>query len=193
FVIFLSNRVHPDGKGDVGSLRARVASIAAGSVTDLGVVARGRLELSQYYESLVRDLGRFTAPREQSGANSSARLNVNEVTVLTGIDVLERDGFKQLDGMRVGLVTNQTGRNREGRSTIDVLHNATNVKLVTLFSPEHGIRGLADEKISDSKDDRTGLPIYSLYGETRRPKPEQLKDLDALVFDIQDIGTRFYT
>jgi uncharacterized protein YbbC (DUF1343 family) len=90
-------------------------------------------------------------------------------------------------------VTNQTGRDRSGRSTIDVLHKAANVKLVALFSPEHGIRGLADENVSDSKDEQTGLPIYSLYGETRRPKPEQLKDLDALVFDIQDIGTRFYT
>src|SRR4029078_5639270 len=76
---------------------------------------------------------------------------------------------------------------------IDVLYKAPGVKLVALFSPEHGIRGLADEKVSDSKDEATGLPIYSLYGETRRPKPEQLKDLDALVFDIQDVGVRFYT
>jgi uncharacterized protein YbbC (DUF1343 family) len=95
--------------------------------------------------------------------------------------------------MRIGLVTNHTGRDRAGRSTIDVLHQAPNVKLVALLSPEHGIRGAADEKVSDSKDEQTGLPIYSLYGETRRPKGEQLKDVDALVFDIQDIGTRFYT
>jgi uncharacterized protein YbbC (DUF1343 family) len=74
-----------------------------------------------------------------------------------------------------------------------VLNKAPGVKLVALFSPEHGIRGLADEKVSDAKDEATGLPIYSLYGETRRPKPEQLKDLDALVYDIQDIGARFYT
>jgi len=115
------------------------------------------------------------------------------VKVLTGIDVLERDGFKQLAGLRVGLVTNHTGRNREGRQTIDVLNKAPGVKLAALFSPEHGIRGLADDKISDSKDEATGLPIYSLYGETRRPKGEQLKDLDALVYDIQDVGVRFYT
>ncbi|MFN2517396.1 MAG: exo-beta-N-acetylmuramidase NamZ domain-containing protein, partial [Pyrinomonadaceae bacterium] len=187
------NRVHPNGKGDVGPLRARVASIAAGAITDQEVVARARLELSQYYEKLTSDLGRFTASRVQSVATSSGGMNVNEATVLTGIDVLERDGFKQLNGMRVALVTNQTGRDRSGRSTIDVLHNARNLKLVALFSPEHGIRGVADEKVSDSKDEQTGLPIYSLYGETRRPKPEHLKDLDALVFDIQDIGTRFYT
>ncbi len=89
--------------------------------------------------------------------------------------------------------TNQTGRDAAGRSTIDILFKAPNVKLTALFSPEHGIRGVADEKVSDTKDEQTGLPIYSLYGETRRPKPEQLKDLDALVYDIQDVGARFYT
>ena len=101
--------------------------------------------------------------------------------------------FKQLAGMKIGLVTNQTGRDLKGKPTIDILKEAPGVKLVSLFSPEHGIRGLADEKVSDSVDEKTGLPIYSLYGETRRPKPEQLKDLDAIVYDIQDIGTRFYT
>jgi len=95
--------------------------------------------------------------------------------------------------LRIGLVTNQTGRDRNGRSTIDVLSGAPGVKLVTLFSPEHGIRGVADEKVSDTRDEKTGLPIYSLYGESRRPRPEQLKDLDAVVYDIQDVGARFYT
>jgi uncharacterized protein YbbC (DUF1343 family) len=193
FVIFLSNRVHPDGKGDVGPLRGRVASIAAGAVTDLAMVARARLELSQYYEKLTSDLARFTASREQALAMSSGNVSAMDTTVMTGIDVLARDGFKQLAGMRLGLVTNQTGRDRSGRSTIDVLYKAPNLKLVALFSPEHGIRGAADEKVSDSKDEHTGLPIYSLYGDTRRPKSEQLKDIDAVVFDIQDIGTRFYT
>ena len=184
FVVFLSNRVHPDGKGDVGPLRGRVASIVAGSVTDTAAVARAREQSANYYNELVKSLERFAFRNE--GAGSSTR-------VLTGIDVLERDNFKPLAGMRLGLITNHTGRNREGRQTIDVLHKAPGVKLVALFAPEHGIRGLADEKISDSKDETTGLPIYSLYGETRRPKPEQLKDLDALVFDIQDVGVRFYT
>jgi uncharacterized protein YbbC (DUF1343 family)/CubicO group peptidase (beta-lactamase class C family) len=192
FVVFLSNRVHPDGKGDVAALRGRVASIAAGAVTDLAVVSRARLELSQYHQELTNDLVRFTTSREQALA-VAAGINSPATKVLTGIDVLARDNFKQLAGLRIGLVTNQTGRDRSGRSTIDVLHKAPNVKLVALFSPEHGIRGVADENVSDSKDEQTGLPIYSLYGETRRPKPEQLKDLDALVFDIQDIGTRFYT
>lgn len=191
FVVFLSNRVHPDGKGDVGPLRGRVASIAAGAVTDTAVVARACLELSKYYEQANSDLARFTFSREQALAISAG--TIPAAKVLTGIDVLERDGFKQLAGLRIGLVTNHTGRDSAGRTTIDVLHKAPGVKLVALFSPEHGIRGLADEKISDSKDEQTGLPIYSLYGETRRPKPEQLKELDALVFDIQDIGARFYT
>ncbi|MDQ2920102.1 MAG: DUF1343 domain-containing protein, partial [Acidobacteriota bacterium] len=191
FVVFLSNRVHPDGKGDVGPLRGRVASIAAGAVTDTAMVARARLELSKYYQQINSDLARFTVSREQALAMSAG--NNSAAKVLTGIDVLERDGFKQLAGLRVGLVTNHTGRDSAGRTTIDVLHKAAGVKLVALFSPEHGIRGLADEKISDSKDEQTGLPIYSLYGETRRPKPEQLKEVDALVFDIQDVGARFYT
>jgi uncharacterized protein YbbC (DUF1343 family)/CubicO group peptidase (beta-lactamase class C family) len=192
FVVFLSNRVHPDGKGDVAALRGRVASIAAGAVTDVVVAGRARQELSQYYQEMTNDSARFTASREQALA-LAAGINSPATPVLTGIDVLVRDNFKQLAGLRIGLVTNQTGRDRSGHSTIDVLYKAPNVKLVALFSPEHGIRGLADEKVSDSKDEQTGLPIYSLYGETRRPKPEQLKDLDALVFDIQDIGTRFYT
>lgn len=183
FVVFLSNRVHPDGKGDVGPLRGRVSSIVAGSVTDPTVGKRAREHTNHYYE-MVEYQRQYA-----SHLNSSAAA----ARVLTGIDVLERDGFKQLAGLKIGLVTNHTGRNREGRATIDVLNKAPGVRLVALFSPEHGIRGLADEKISDSKDEATGLPIYSLYGETRRPKREQLKDLDALVYDIQDVGARFYT
>ena len=193
FVVFLSNRVHPDGKGDVAALRGRVASIAAGAVTDLAMVARARLQLTEYYERVTSDLARFTHSREEALALSAHVNSPVAAKVLTGIDVLERDGFKQLNGMRVGLVTNHTGRNRSGRSTIDVLYKAPGVKLVTLFSPEHGIRGAADDKVSDSRDEQTGLPIYSLYGETRRPSPDQLKGVDAIVFDIQDIGTRYYT
>jgi uncharacterized protein YbbC (DUF1343 family) len=194
FVIFLSNRVHPDGKGDVASLRGRVSSIAAGAITDLAIAEPARRQLSGYYENVNRDLMRFAASRDQAATVSGAsEIPAADAKVLTGIDVLERDGFKQLAGKKIGLVTNHTGKNRDGRQTIDVLNKAPGVKLVALFSPEHGIRGSADEKVSDSRDEQTGLPIYSLYGETRRPKPEQLKDLDALVFDIQDIGTRFYT
>jgi len=183
FLIFLSNRVHPNGKGDVGPLRGRVASIVAGSVTDEDVVTRARQEYTRYYQEQLRALELLD--KETSSSTPSR--------VLNGIDVLERDNFSQLANKRVGLITNHTGRDREGRQTIDVLNKASNVKLTALFSPEHGIRGLADEKISDSRDEATGLPIYSLYGESRRPTAEQLKNLDALVFDIQDIGVRFYT
>lgn len=115
------------------------------------------------------------------------------VEVLNGIDVLERDGFTALRGLKIGLITNQTGIDRQRRATIDLLHTAPGVQLIALFSPEHGIRGVADEKVGDSRDTKTGLPIYSLYGETRTPTAEQLAGLDALVFDIQDIGCRFYT
>ena len=181
FLIFLSNRVHPDGKGDVGPLRGRVVSVVAAAVTDVGTVANARKEFGSYYSEVVKALEK---------TSTEAPLSVK---VLTGIDVLERDNFKQLAGLRIGLVTNQTGRDREGRPTIDILNKAVGVKLVALFSPEHGIRGVADEKVSDSKDEATGLPIYSLYGDTRKPRPEQLKDIDALVYDIQDIGVRFWT
>jgi uncharacterized protein YbbC (DUF1343 family)/CubicO group peptidase (beta-lactamase class C family) len=182
FLIFLSNRVHPDGKGDVGPLRGRVATIVAGSVTDTDLVTRAREQSAKFYLDSFKTLRQFSV--SETG---------NSVKVLNGIDVLERDNFKPLAGMRIGLITNHTGRNREGRQTIDVLNKAPGVKLVALFSPEHGIRGLVDDKVADSKDDATGLPIYSLYGESRRPKPEQLKDLDALVYDIHDVGVRFYT
>ena len=113
--------------------------------------------------------------------------------VLTGLDVLARDEFAALRGLKIGLVTNHTGIDRQRRTTIDLLHSAPGVQLTALFSPEHGIRGVADEKVADSRDPRTGLPIHSLYGETRAPSAEQLAGLDALVFDIQDIGCRFYT
>jgi uncharacterized protein YbbC (DUF1343 family)/CubicO group peptidase (beta-lactamase class C family) len=189
FVIFLSNRVHPDGKGDVGPLRGRVASIVASSITDT-TAAKAREESANTAAELLVSLARLNSNSTRPAVTAVAAADAQ---VLTGIDVLERDGFKQLANMRIGLVTNQTGRDRAGRSTIDVLFKAPNVKLVALFSPEHGIRGLADEKVSDTKDEQTGLPIYSLYGESRRPKPEQLKDLDALVYDIQDVGARFYT
>ena len=98
-----------------------------------------------------------------------------------------------LKGKRVGLITNHTGLTRDGRTTIDVLHQAPGVHLTTLFSPEHGIRGPVDREVGDSKDEKTGLPIHSLYGKTRKPTPETLQDVDILVYDIQDIGARFYT
>ncbi len=113
--------------------------------------------------------------------------------VQTGIDVLEAQKFAPLRGKHIGLITNHTGLDFQGRTTIEILSRAPGVRLVALFSPEHGLAGHLDEKVSSSRDASTGLPIFSLYGEIRRPTDEMLKGIDALVFDIQDAGVRFYT
>ena len=115
--------------------------------------------------------------------------------VLTGLEVLQERNFVGLTGKRVGLVTNPSGVDRNLRSTIDILYNAPGVELVALYGPEHGVRGdvYAGGKVSDSVDDRTGLPVYSLYGPTRKPEPEMLEGIDVMVYDIQDTGARSYT
>jgi len=115
------------------------------------------------------------------------------VRVQTGLDVLQVEKFAPLRGKHIGLITNHTGADAEGRRNIDLLAKAPGVTLVALFSPEHGLAGRADEKVASSKDPTTSLPVYSLYGDTRRPTDEMLKGIDALVFDIQDAGVRFYT
>ena len=175
FVVFLSNRVHPDGKGDVTPLRARVATVAASAVSSLPSAARSR-------EWTGRDFG-------PTGTLEPRAMP----PVLSGIDVLRAEGFAPLRGKRVGLVTNHTGRARDGATTIDLLFAAKDVKLAALFSPEHGIRGTLDEKVATTTDQKTGLTIHSLYGETRRPTAEMLEGLDTIVIDLQDIGARFYT
>ena len=115
--------------------------------------------------------------------------------VVPGVEVLLRDSLSLLRGKRVGLITNQSGRDRAGRSDIDLLYHTPGVKLVALFAPEHGIRGVAEAgaKIASDTDAVTGLPIYSLYGAVRAPTPEMLRNIDVLVYDIQDAGVRFYT
>lgn len=115
--------------------------------------------------------------------------------VLTGIDVLEQNGFQELAGKRVGLVTNPSGVDRFVRSTIDVLFEAPQVNLVALYGPEHGVRGdaYAGDHVESSTDPKTGLPVYSLYGPTREPTQEMLKGVDIMVYDIQDVGVRCYT
>ena len=161
FVVFLSNRVHPEGKGDVTQLRGRVATIAASALT---------------------------VPA-QAAAPAGA-------PTLTGIDALRAEGFALLKGKRIGLVTNHTGRARDGATTIDLLHGASPANghtLVALFSPEHGIRGVLDANVPSTTDEKTGLPIHSLYGDTRRPTDAMLQGIDTLVIDVQDVGARFYT
>jgi uncharacterized protein YbbC (DUF1343 family) len=113
--------------------------------------------------------------------------------VQTGLDVLEAQKFAPLHGKRVGLITNHTGVDTQERSTVQLLAHAPGVQLVALFSPEHGIAGHADDNVPSSKDASTGLPIYSLYGDHNRPTDEMLNGIDALVFDVQDAGVRFYT
>jgi uncharacterized protein YbbC (DUF1343 family)/CubicO group peptidase (beta-lactamase class C family) len=169
YVVFLSNRLHPDGKGDVTRLRGLVATIAAAALTDDARQGARVLE------------SRVPIRRE----------------VLAGVDVLAAEGFRALAGKRVGLVTNATGRARDGRSTIQVLVSEeakkAGVKLVRLFSPEHGIRSDLDAKVAGEVDAETGLPVHSLYGDDRRLRRESLDGLDAVVVDIQDVGARFYT
>jgi uncharacterized protein YbbC (DUF1343 family)/CubicO group peptidase (beta-lactamase class C family) len=176
FVVFLSNRVHPDGKGDVTPLRARVATVAASAVTSL--------------PSNTRIAAAWTGRDFGATGTIASR---PPLKVESGIDVLRADGFAQLRGKRVGLLTNHTGIARDGATTIDLLFAAKDVKLVSLFSPEHGIRGTLDDKVASTTDQKTGLPIYSLYGESRRPTSAMLDGLDAIVIDLQDIGARFYT
>jgi uncharacterized protein YbbC (DUF1343 family) len=177
FVVFLSSRLHPDGTGDVTPLRARVATIVASALTNVEpAVTRQAAFGRQVFESQIPSVP--AAP---------------SAPVQSGIDVLRASGFAQLAGLRVGLLTNHTGRARDGAATIDLLAAASGVKLVSLFSPEHGIRGILDAAVPSTTDDRTGLPIHSLYGASSRPAPDMLNGLDAVVVDLQDIGTRFYT
>ncbi|MBM3882018.1 MAG: DUF1343 domain-containing protein [Verrucomicrobia bacterium] len=176
FIIFLSNRNHPTEAGNVIALRRQLATLAAQAVIGFNF---------SYVPGALPELTNEPPRRPVSSSRN--------VAVLNGIDGLAKQKFAPLKGLRVGLITNHTGHDRTRRATIDLLKAAPDVQLVALFSPEHGIRGALDEKIGDSVDEQTGLPIYSLYGESRQPKAEQLRDLDALVFDIQDIGCRFYT
>ena len=175
FVVFLSNRVHPEGKGDVTPLRARVATIAASALTAAPPAARSAMFTG-------RDFGAGTPPPPRPSP-----------PVQSGLDSLRADGFNVFRGKRVGLVTNHTGRGRDGTSAIDLIQAAKDVRLSALFSPEHGIRGILDANVPSEKDEKTGLVIHSLYGDTRRPTAAMLDGLDAIAIDLQDIGTRFYT
>ena len=126
-------------------------------------------------------------------ARAASKHSGHAARVQSGLDVLEAQKFAPLRGKRVGLITNHTGLDSRERSSVDVLSHAPGVQLVALFSPEHGLAGRNDEKMSSTKDPATGLPVHSLYGETLRPTDEMLKGIDALVFDVQDAGVRFYT
>ena len=126
-------------------------------------------------------------------ARATSKHSGHAARVQTGLDVLEAQKFAPLRGKHIGIITNHTGRDSQERSTVDVLSHAAGVQIVAMFSPEHGLAGHNDEKIASTKDPLTGLPVYSLYGETLRPTDEMLAGIDALVFDVQDAGVRFYT
>ena len=179
YIILLTNRVHPGGKGDVVPLRSQIATIVGAA---LGPAAAERVlsshrSLTSYFE-LMKSYG---------------GLGLRNGRVQTGIDVLAAKKFTPLTGLRVGLITNHSGIDASGRRTIDLLAKARKVKLISIFSPEHGLFGNVDEKIPHTKEPVTGLPVYSLYGEVNRPTEKMLEGLDGLVFDVQDAGVRFYT
>jgi uncharacterized protein YbbC (DUF1343 family)/CubicO group peptidase (beta-lactamase class C family) len=159
FTVVLTNRVHPDGKGDAKPLVAAVNTIAAQAIGP----AVGRVACAE------------------------------EGDVRAGVDVLREEGFARLRGRRVGLITNASGRARDGASTIDLLMSAPGVRLTALFTPEHGLGADRQGPVASGRDHRTGLPVFSLYGDSLAPSPESLSDVDTLVFDVQDAGTRFFT
>jgi uncharacterized protein YbbC (DUF1343 family) len=185
YVIFLSNRVHPDGKGDVTALRGKVATVAAAALLSPEDVAR-RVQSSVAARA-------FQPVDSVADTSRSARTGERHEPTLAGIDVLAAESFARLRGKRVGLLTNHTGRSRDGVSTIDLIAGAPGVTLAALFSPEHGIRGEADDTVASTRDEKTGVVIHSLYGETRHPTPAMLEGLDVVVVDLQDVGVRFYT
>jgi uncharacterized protein YbbC (DUF1343 family)/CubicO group peptidase (beta-lactamase class C family) len=183
YIILLTNAVHPRGQGSAISLRAKIATAVAAAIP-LTVPEQEALRsksITGYNEAM-------TAGHHLAGRNGS---------VLTGIDVLEAQGFAPLQGKRIGLLTNQTGIDSAGRRTIDVLAHAPGIQLNAIFSPEHGVAGAVDTtKISNSRDAATGVSVYSMYGatdEARRPSQDVLKQLDTVVIDLQDAGVRFYT
>ena len=175
YVILLTNRVHPRPNTSVVRLRSLVANVVAASLIDVDPEKIRRAHRS--------NLGK--AP-EQARRPSK---------VLTGLDVLVRDGFQPFAGKAVGLITNHTGIDRQGRRNVDLFMTAPGVRLNAIFTPEHGLEGRAEsEHVEDSRDPQTGVSIHSLYQPNRRrPSPEMLRGIDVLVFDIQDVGTRFYT
>jgi uncharacterized protein YbbC (DUF1343 family)/CubicO group peptidase (beta-lactamase class C family) len=177
YMILLTNRVHPYGKGDVAELRRRI-SAAVGT---------------RFAPREEPTVGTASSRIETTGPAADGTPLLPEGSTLTGLDRLVADDFAPLAGRTVGLITNQTGIDSQGRRAVDLLAAAPQVKLKALFSPEHGITGLVDANVPHSRDAATGLAIWSLYGPGRRPSPEQLSGIDTLVFDIQDVGVRYYT
>ena len=187
YIILLTNAVHPRGKGSAVALRSKVATAVAAALP-LTVTEKDELR----WKSITGYNETQTAAR---------RLATRNGAVQTGIDVLEAHNFDVLSAStgkkKIGLLTNQTGVDSQGRRTIDVLAQAPGISLDAIFSPEHGVTGELDTTdMSNSKDAATGVPVYSVYGAKdaqRRPSVDVLKTLDAVVFDVHDVGSHFYT
>lgn len=187
YIILLTNAVHPRGQSNAIALRSKVATAVAAA-----------LQLTTSEKEALR-WRTITGYNEAQSA--TRRMNTRNGSVKNGIDVLEAHGFDVLQvagrKKKIGVLTNQTGFDADGRRTIDVLAQAPGVSLDTIFSPEHGIAGTLDTlHVSDTKDEATGVKVYSVYGGTdaaRRPSIDALKQIDAVVFDIQDAGVRYYT
>jgi uncharacterized protein YbbC (DUF1343 family)/CubicO group peptidase (beta-lactamase class C family) len=174
YVIILTNRVYPNDSGDVVALRNGVADTVTAALAVPG------------------------AQQKPVAANpvvpiDSANDDKSQRSVLSGLDVIAAQQFAPLAGLRIGLITNHSSLDAQGRRAIDLLRKTPGIKLAAIFSPEHGLDGKLDQKIASSTEANSGLPIYSLYGKTMRPTPQMLEGVDALVFDIQDAGVRFYT
>jgi len=187
YIIILTNAVHPRGKGSAVALRSKIATAVASALP---------LNPKEKNEPRWKSITGYNEAQ-----TAARRMSVRNGSVLTGIDVLEAHNFEQIRGgsvkRKIGLLTNQTGVDSQGRRTIDVLSQAPVISLEAIFSPEHGVTGTLDTTdISNTKDAATGIPVYSVYGATdsaRRPSPDVVKTLDALVVDLQDGGVRFYT
>ena len=178
YIIILTNRVHPYGKGDAEPLRNEIMTVVAkavGALSEKKITAK-RPSLAVYYD------------RKGNGGK-----NRETNSVELGIDVLVKERFRQLEGLRIGLITNHSGISSSGYRTIDLLRNAPGITLQAIFSPEHGLSGDSDDKIPSTKDALSGVPVYSLYGDCLKPTEKMLDGIDALIFDIQDVGVRFYT
>ncbi|MFQ5828692.1 MAG: exo-beta-N-acetylmuramidase NamZ domain-containing protein [Candidatus Methylomirabilia bacterium] len=174
YLIILTNRVHPYGKGRVKELRMRVAAALAAAL--FGMPAR-----------------RSSAPRSELQVGKGHRSAIPRGATLSGLDVLARRGFAPLARRSVALLTNRTGVDSRGRRGIDLLAQAPEVRLAAVFTPEHGLSGEATGRVSHDRDQATGLPVWSLYGDHRRPTDAMLDGIDTLVVDLQDVGVRYYT
>ncbi len=184
YLIVLTNRVHPSGGGGdkIRELRTRVAAATAAALFRPPLTTVAMADATATASDVDPDAKPLTpcCPRTPS-------------RVRTGLDVLASQNFAALAGYSVGLVTNQTGVDAAGRRAIDLLAAAPNVRLVAIFSPEHGLAGDANTDVPHGRDAVTGLPVWSLYGTTRRPTAAMLRGINLIVFDIQDVGVRYYT